>query len=362
MTIETTQAVVRDLLTATADPFRMGSGREVSLEVQNAIIRSVKSGIPQKDLARQFNLAKSTISKIVRRFEAHGCVVKAQRSGRPKKTSDHQDRLIVRLSKLDPSLTSQDIQKKMVEMYGIALSQSTTKNRLRVAGLFGRRPSKKPFVNKKNRAARLAFAKAHVNWTVADWKKVVFSDESKFNLFGSDGANYVRRPKNARHNPKYLKPTVKHGGGNVMVWGCFSANGAGPLHRVQGKMDAAIYHDIISKVLVPYGSLNMPNDWIFQHDNDPKHTAGLVKNYLHKKKIRVLPWPSQSPDLNPIEHLWDVLERHTRHKTVRNGNEKFEILTREWAAIGKQTINTLIESMPRRCRAVIESRGYPTKY
>ena len=67
--------------------------------------------------------------------------------------------------------------------------------------------------------ARLKFARTHLDWSVADWGRVLWSDESKFNLFSSDGIRYVRRPLGQRNNPKYQVPTVKHGGGSVMVWG-----------------------------------------------------------------------------------------------------------------------------------------------
>lgn len=81
------------------------------------------------------------------------------------------------------------------------------------------RPSKKPWISKKNVKARLEFARAHKDWSVGDWGRVLWSDESKFNLFSSDGIRYVRRPLGQRNNPKYQIPTFKHGGGSVMTWG-----------------------------------------------------------------------------------------------------------------------------------------------
>lgn len=86
-------------------------------------------------------------------------------------------------------------------------------------GLFGAKPSKKPWISKKNVRARLKFAQEHAHWSVADWGRVLWSDESKYNLFCSDGIRYVRRPIGSRNDPKYQVPTVKHGGGSVTVWG-----------------------------------------------------------------------------------------------------------------------------------------------
>lgn len=99
------------------------------------------------------------------------------------------------------------------------ISVHTARRRLRAAELYARRPAKKPFISEKNRKARLAFARRYQHWTKDDWSKVLWSDESKFNLFNSDGIRYVRRPIGQRFNPKYQVSTVKHGGGNVIVWG-----------------------------------------------------------------------------------------------------------------------------------------------
>lgn len=91
----------------------------------------------------------------------------------------------------------------------------------------------------------------HIHWTIADWKKVVWSDESKFNLFNSDGIHYVHRPPNTRFDPKYTIGTVKHGGGNCIVWGCFSFLGLGPVHRIEGIMDQHLYLGILQNVMLP---------------------------------------------------------------------------------------------------------------
>lgn len=83
----------------------------------------------------------------------------------------------------------------------------------------------------------MQFAENHKDWTVQDWKKILFSDESKFKLFGSDGKQYVRRPVGARYDCKYQIPTVKHGERGIMIWGAFSYEGVGPLVEIEDVMD-----------------------------------------------------------------------------------------------------------------------------
>uniref|UniRef100_A0A8R1EQ09 HTH_Tnp_Tc3_2 domain-containing protein n=1 Tax=Caenorhabditis japonica TaxID=281687 RepID=A0A8R1EQ09_CAEJA len=112
------------------------------------------------------------------------------------------------------------------------------RRRLQVAGLHGRRQVKKPLVSLKNRKARVEWAKQHLSWGPREWANHIWSDESKFfNLFGTDGIPWIRRPIGSRYAPQYQCPTVKHGGGSVMVWGCFSDTSMGSLKRIVGTMD-----------------------------------------------------------------------------------------------------------------------------
>ena len=109
------------------------------------------------------------------------------------------------------------------------------------------------------------------------WSTTLWSDETKLELFGHMDAEYVWRKKEA-YKAKNTVPTVKHGGGNIMLWGCFSSSGTGNLVKVQGIMKKEDYISILEKnVKESAERLQLINNWKFQQDNDPKHTAKIVR-------------------------------------------------------------------------------------
>lgn len=336
--------------------------KEYSNDFKQAVAAALKKGRSQADVSRTFHISRQLVSIWNKQFKARNSVSNKPRSGRPRKTTVKTDRVIKKLSVEDPRKTAVTIKDELKESYNVNIHVSTVKRRLTEQGLHGRRPSKKPLISAKNKKERLAFALRHKSWTCAKWSKILWSDESKFNLMSSDGIKYVRRPRNKRHDVRYQVPTVKHGGGNVMVWGCFSRHGVGPLVRVDGIMDRFVYENILNTHMVPYAKENMPPGWVFQHDNDPKHKSNHIKAFLKRIKVKVFDWPSQSADLNPIEHLWEELDRRVRRRNYSNKEAFFQALKSEWANIPYERIQKLVDSMPARCAAVEKSKGYATKY
>lgn len=127
---------------------------------------------------------------------------------------------------------------------------------------------------------RLRFAYFHQNWTIEQWKNVLWTDESKFQLFNTNRRVFVRRFAGERFSKPCLVPTVKHGGGSVMVWGAISGKGVGPLVKEEGIVRKEDYKKILVKYAVPTGKNLLGKNFVFQQDNDPKHTSILCKTYL----------------------------------------------------------------------------------
>ena len=143
---------------------------------------------------------------------------------------------------------------------------------------------KKPLLRRQNRIKRLRFAKQHKDWTKDDWNKGLLTDESKFELFGTNRRVYVRRRKGERFIDDCISPTVMHGGGNSMVWGSISGTGLGSLVKIDGIMDKKVYHNILVRHAVPSGRRLIGNNFVFQEDNDPKHSSNYCMPKLFKAK------------------------------------------------------------------------------
>ncbi|KAG1538513.1 hypothetical protein G6F51_009727 [Rhizopus arrhizus] len=156
---------------------------------------------------------------------------------------------------------------------------------------------------------RLEWAKKHQDWTVEEWRKVVFSDETKINVWGSDGCKYYWKRPSDPLQPHHLEFTVKHGAGKLMMWGCITSEGPGYACQIyDGNMNADVYQHILDTTLrdtMEYYNFNWSNIY-FQHDNDPKHKAKSTIAWLDNHQVRYISdWPAQSPD-------W-ICERFTVH-------------------------------------------------
>ena len=124
-------------------------------------------------------------------------------------------------------------------------------------------------------------------------------------------------------------PTVKHRVGSIMLWGCFSASENGRLVRIETKMNGAKYRAILADNLLQSSQdLRLGSRFPFPQDNDPKHTAKTTQEWLQDKSLNVLEWPSQSPDLNLIKHLWRDLKIAVQPRSPSNLTE-FERICRE---------------------------------
>ncbi len=163
-------------------------------------------------------------------------------------------------------------------------------------------------------------------------------------------------------NPCCLKSSVKFPQ-SVMIWAAMSSAGIGPLCFPKSTVNAAIYQEILEHFMLPSADkLYGDADFIFQQDLAPAHTAKGTKSWFNDHGVTVLDWPTNSPDLNPIENLWGIVKRKMRDTRPNNADELKDAIKETWASIPPQQCHKLITSMPRQIEAVIKAKGAPTKY
>lgn len=337
--------------------------KEFSHDLREIVIKRFLNGDSERDIAKDLLISRNTVNYMIAKYKSTKCIGNLIGRGRKRKTTTHLDRVIQRKIKTDRRKSSLAVKMELETELNITVSTSTIRWRAHEIGLYGRVARKKPYVSRVNRGKRVQYARKHREKPLGFWNNVLWSDESKFNLFGSDGKVMVWRTPKEEYNSICTVPTVKHGGGNVKCWGCFSSSGVGNLVFIDGNMTGEMYRTILdNNLLQSVEKLKMDNEWTFQHDNDPKHRAAIVTNWLNQKGVERLEWPSFLPDLNPIEHLWDEIERRMKKEQPKNEKELKESLTRVWKGVEKEVLKKLVDSVPNRLNEVIRMKGGPTRY
>ena len=179
-----------------------------------------------------------------------------------------------------------------------------------------------------------------------------------------DGRVRVRRTRGENLGDGNYQGVVAYGGGSVHVWGAIHYHGKPDIRILDQNVTGPLYLDILEHSLVPNMRLHYGNNWIMVDDNAPPHRANVVQQYIEREDITRLDWPPYSPDMNPIEHMWDQMghrleEVDPQPQTLR---ELGVLLADLWQQIPIQRCQTLIDSMPRRVRTLADARGGNTRY
>jgi transposase len=330
----------------------MTRGKELLPHQRAQIVAFHECGVSQVDIAKKMKVTQSVISKTLQKYHLTSSFSSASRSGRPPVTSQRTDAMIHRLAVGHPMWSATDI----VRQLPAPVSVDTVKRRLRRCGLHARRPAKKPLLSAKNRRDRIAFCRRYLHWTPAMWENVLFSDESQFHQFQAF-PRYVRRPINTRFVPRFAQPTVRHSA-SIMVWASFSSRGIGDIWFLPPNttMRAVTYLAVLQNHLV--ASMHRLGATTFQHDGAPCHTARLVKQWLQGANVEVMMWPGQSPDLNPIENLWQIMKRKVALRLPTGLQHLKEIIQDVWTtAISQEECRNLVATMPQRIRMVLKNKG-----
>ena len=264
----------------------------LSVDVQNDLKSMLINEVPYSIISSRLGLSKSTISSYSNKWFPNR---KRNLGGRPIVVANKTKSLIKKMVLSGELLTATDVQRKLWNL-GYELTVKTSANVLKSMNFFSAIKKKKPLLSKKHQQDRLKFAKRYKNWTVDDWRRVVFSDETKINVWGSDGCKYYWSRPGDKLKPHHLDLTAKHGGGNIMMWGCMTYWGPGYACQVyDGTMKSEDYQHILDTVYrntMEYYDLDWPKMY-FQDDNDPKHRSVSTKKWIEEQNIKVLEdWPA----------------------------------------------------------------------
>ncbi len=319
-------------------------GKELSEDLRIRIVALHKDGRGYKKISNNLKLSYNTVARVIQRFSKTGFTRNRPRKGRSKKLSPCAVRQEQKLASKNRHMSAASIALEVAEVEGQLVSAQTIRHTLQQVGLHGRRPRRKPLLKLAHQKACKQLAEDYLAKSMNYWNHVLWSDETQINLFGSYGVQHVWWCPGEEYQENCALPTVKHGGGSIMVWGCMSAAGTGELRFIEGNMDSNMYCDILKQKMMP-SLQKLGRTAVFQHNNDPKHTAKMTTALL--LKVKVMEWPSMSPDLNPIEHMWGILKQKVEKHHVSNIQQLRDVIMEEWKRMPATNCVALVNSMPK---------------
>ncbi|GFT36336.1 transposable element Tcb2 transposase [Trichonephila clavipes] len=312
--------------------------RHLDAFTRGRIIGKLEEGHSVTSVAAVFGIAHSIVSRLWRQFQTTGTAIRVFSSGRPRGTTPADDRYIVLQDRRNRRQTAGEIARHTTQATGRPISRFTVARRLLGGGLFARRPVR------------------CVPLTPAHRRR----HESRFSLSSDSHRILIWRERGSRNHPSNIIERDRYGGRGVLVWGGIMLGSRTHLHIFDaGSVNGTRY---CNEILLPYVRLfrgAMGLQFLFMDDNAPCHRTVAAEQLLESEDIERMDWPARSPDLNPIEHVWDFLGRRLAARTLPpvTIRELRLALQDGWAAMPQQLIDTLILSMGRRCETCLAVRG-----
>ncbi|UYV64942.1 K02A2.6-like, partial [Cordylochernes scorpioides] len=257
-------------------------------------------------------------SKIWKQFIETGTIKRKEGSGRKRKTATSEDRYLVVTAKRHREMTAIQLSNELSSATGTRISRQTVYRRLHEGALYARRPMVCIPLTSAHRRTRLNWCLEDHAWTHDQWANVLFNDESRFSLNTDSRRVFIWREPGTRYHPSNIREIDSFRGGNLLVWAGISSSRRTPLHI-----------------------------FFWGHFNCPK-----------SENIGRMDWPARSPDLNPIEHVWDALGRGigARHPSPRTLVELRTALLEEWGLLPLDLLQSLVNSIRARCETLIAVR------
>ncbi|GFU52167.1 transposable element Tc3 transposase [Trichonephila clavipes] len=293
--------------------------------LRDRIIGKLEEGRSVTSVAAEFGIAHSIVSRLWRQFQTTGTAIRGFSSGRPRGTTPADDRYIVLQARRNRRQTAGEIARHTTQATGRPISRFTA-------------------------------ARRSARW----WSVCTTPYESRFSLSSDSHRILIWRERGSRNHPSNIIERNRYGGRGVLVWGGIRLGSRTDRHIFDaGSVNGTRY---CNEILLPYVRLfrgAMGLQFLFMDVNAPCHRTVAAEQLLESEDIERMDWPARSPDLNPIEHVWDFLGRLLAARTLPpvTIRELRLALQDEWAAMPQQLIDTLIFSMGRRWETCLAVRG-----
>lgn len=342
-----------------------GFRRHMDMETAARAVFLLQEGQSQWSVAMQLGVSRRAIRNVWERYQETGSVARRPGTGRVRSTTAQEDRYLRLTARRERTVTARTLQTRLRQSTEPRVSDQTIWNRLHEDGQCFRVRAIRLKLTRAHRAARLRYAREHLEWTMDNWKNVLFTDECKVKFSSVDRGVRVWRREGERFSEPCIHGTDRFEGPSVMIWSGISLYAkTEPVILNEGTVTASSYiEQVVRPHVIPF-SQRLGNNFVFMHDKARAHTARLTQRALSEANITILPWPAMSPDLNPIEHLWDQLKRRLKenYSNVKSQQELINALKLCWEQIPEETVTHLIESVRDRLRECIRRRGGLTRY
>ncbi|GFY24745.1 transposable element Tcb1 transposase [Trichonephila clavipes] len=263
--------------------------------------------VPSWKYPRNLEPPKSVISRLWQRFQDDGNVSRCYSTGLPRVTTPNEDRYSAFTAKSNRRSTASDLSRQLSSATRTTVSRQTVYRRLRHIGLYARRPVGCVPLTATHYRLRLTWSREHAFWTPQQWSCVMFSDESRFCLQSDSRWTLIWRAPGTRYQQENTIERHRYGGAGWLVWGGIILGSRTDLHVQSVLMTGHIYRDVILEQHVRLFWGAMGAEFQFMDDSAHPHRANIVDECLQSEDITRMDWPAYSPDLNPIQHVGDML-------------------------------------------------------
>jgi len=333
----------------------LNPGPALKREQRKEILYMNSKGYSRPEIAERVGCRKQTVIDFLKRYKKTKSLANAPGQGRKRKLSRKDERTIVKKAK--KGKTAKKLAQELSPKIKGGIEETTIRRTLRKEGLRYLVVEKREMITEQQAQKRISYAKEMKN---QDWKYVLFTDEKSFQV-GSTVHKKWQDPKNREI------VEVKRHPAKVHAWAGIGYHFKTDLYIFEKNLDADLYCKILKSRLPPthYYDLHphARGKWIFVQDNDPKHKSRKATDLLNKlAPDRIQNHPPNSPDLNPIEDTWSILDGKLKQMTITNVHSLKKCLKKAWNDLNVDEMRNSIDSMPARLKECLEQKGKRTHY